>query len=194
MGRGGLRWGRYHISVEDCHSLSAWGQFVCSWNGEEDDEFKVKWSGNKGGYFILEYKRDGGKYQEQISFSETPCHFGGSRVWFVCPGCGRRAGKLYLPTNFYYSGGGRVQHWRCRYCHKLTYEQRRSRDLTRIFERRADQVGRRIISRRNRFYKPKNMRWKTFENLVDKYNALIEQSNAHLWSGPLGKMMGKMFQ
>jgi len=28
MSRGGLRWGRYHISVESCHSLSAWGRIT----------------------------------------------------------------------------------------------------------------------------------------------------------------------
>lgn len=182
MSRGGLRWGRYHISVESCHSLSAWGRFVWAWNGDGDDKFKVKWWENNNGYLVLEHKRDGGKYQEQISFSKTPCHFGGSRIWLTCPGCGRGVGKLYLPTTLY-SNGMRVQNWRCRYCYKLTYEQRRSRDLSRIFERRAQQVAQRLITRRNHFYKPKNMRWKTFEQLVDKYNTFVEQENAHFLSG-----------
>jgi len=185
MSRGGLRWGRHHISVENCHSLSAWGRFVWAWNGDEDDKFKVKWTGDQGGYFILDYKRDGGKYQERISFTKTPCHFGGSRIWLDCPGCGRRVGKLYLPTTLYsnYNDGVRVQNWRCRYFYKLTYEQRRSRNLSRIFEWRAQQVAQKLIEKKNHFYKPKNMHWKTFDNLVDKWNALTEQENAHFLSG-----------
>jgi len=195
MSRGGLRWGRHHISVENCHSLSAWGRFVWAWNGDEDDKFKVKWTGDQGGYFILDYKRDGGKYQERISFTKTPCHFGGSRIWLVCPGCGRRVGKLYLPTNLY-NGGVRIQNWRCRYCYRLTYEQRRhcNCNLYRLFEWRANQVKQRLIFKRNHFYKPKNMRWKTFNQLVDKCNTLVKRSNAYLFSGSFGRCLLKLAQ
>ncbi|HEV2127703.1 MAG TPA: hypothetical protein VGR22_03695 [Thermomicrobiales bacterium] len=41
----------------------------------------------------------------------TPCHFGGERVWFRCPGClSRRA--------VHFSVGGV---FRCRACHDLAY-------------------------------------------------------------------------
>jgi hypothetical protein len=151
-------------------------------NGDEDDKFRVKWWENEAGYLVIEYNRDGSKYQEQVSFSKTPCHFGGSRIWLDCPRCGQRVGKLYLPTNLY-NGGVRVQSWRCRYCYKLTYEQRRVRNLSNIFDWRAEQVAERLIERKNYFYKPKNMRWKTFNNLVDKWDALTEQANAHFLGG-----------
>jgi hypothetical protein len=39
----------------------------------------------------------------------TPCRFGGSRWWWVCPATGRRVGKLYLPnggTRFFSRGLG----------------------------------------------------------------------------------------
>lgn len=185
MSRGGLRWGRYHVSVENCHSLSAWGRFTWAMNGDVDEGFRVKWTGDQGGYFTIDYKRDGSKYQERISFEKTPCHFGGSRIWLTCPGCRRRVGKLYLPTNLYsdYSNGVRVQNWRCRYCYKLTYEQRRQRNLSWVFEWRAQQVKERLIEKHENFYKPKNMRWKTFDRLVNKYNTLVEQENAHFLGG-----------
>jgi hypothetical protein len=30
-----------------------------------------------------------------VTLEQTPCHFGGHRVWFCCPRCRRRAAKLY---------------------------------------------------------------------------------------------------
>src|SRR4030042_4621781 len=32
-----------------------------------------------------------------ISFTHTPCYFGGIRWWFKCPSCNRRVGILYKP-------------------------------------------------------------------------------------------------
>lgn len=56
-----------------------------------------------------------------VLFLATPCHFGGIRVWFECPGrgdgaepCGERVGALYLRS----SGGDLA----CRECLNLTYE------------------------------------------------------------------------
>jgi hypothetical protein len=48
----------------------------------------------------------------------TSCHYGGSRPWFVCPACERRAGKLYVLA-------GRPF---CRSCHDLTYFSSQSRN------------------------------------------------------------------
>jgi hypothetical protein len=49
---------------------------------------------------------------QTIRLVSTHPHLGGERLWFVC-GCGRRAGRLYLPT-------GRAV-FRCRLCFNLTY-------------------------------------------------------------------------
>ena len=53
-----------------------------------------------------------------VGFASTPCHFGGLRRWFVCPGgwCGRRVAKLYAHPD--------AKHYLCRHCHQLTYEGR----------------------------------------------------------------------
>ena len=46
----------------------------------------------------------------------TPCHYGGSRPWFLCPGqgCGRRVRVLYFGRLFL-----------CRHCRQLAYESQR---------------------------------------------------------------------
>jgi len=46
-------------------------------------------------------------------------HLGGKRFWFVC-GCGRRAGRLYLPPE--------QRAFRCRHCHSLTYRSAQTHD------------------------------------------------------------------
>jgi hypothetical protein len=46
----------------------------------------------------------------RVGLVTTPCNFGGSRYWFLCPlvasgqPCGRRVGKLYLPPGAKYFG------------------------------------------------------------------------------------------
>ena len=69
----------------------------------------------------------------RIGLTSVPCHFGGSKHLFRCPGmaargtpCGRHAGKLYLVS-------GR---WVCRFCGDLTYIARRRHD------RRLDALAR----------------------------------------------------
>lgn len=47
----------------------------------------------------------------QIKYSK--CNFGGSRPWFVCPGCGNRKGTLFCPN-----AGSQ---YLCRDCHGLRY-------------------------------------------------------------------------
>jgi hypothetical protein len=49
---------------------------------------------------------------QTIRLTTTQPHFGGKRFWFVC-GCGRRAGRLCLPTE-------QIM-FRCRLCYDLTY-------------------------------------------------------------------------
>jgi len=60
-----------------------------------------------------------GSYYEVV-LTTTPCHFGGTRYWFVCPAtynqkpCCRRAEVLYKLGNYF----------ACRHCHNLTYKSR----------------------------------------------------------------------
>jgi hypothetical protein len=50
---------------------------------------------------------------QMIRLTTTRPHWGGERFWFRCE-CGRRSGRLYLPT------GETV--FRCRLCYDLTYQ------------------------------------------------------------------------
>ena len=54
------------------------------------------------------------KHAYSVQLSQSPCHFGGSRSWLVCPrvGCGRRVASLYLAGGVFW----------CRHCHQLGYE------------------------------------------------------------------------
>jgi len=54
-----------------------------------------------------------GKYIQQIAIVSTASNLEGFVRWFVCPGCGNRVGKLYLPA-------GEVVFF-CRKCHDLAY-------------------------------------------------------------------------
>jgi hypothetical protein len=64
------------------------------------------------------------KIEEAITLTWTPCHYGGQRPWFRCPGwrCDRRVAMLYL-------GGGT---FRCRYCLALGYESQRETPAFRL--------------------------------------------------------------
>lgn len=95
---------------------------------------------------------------ELVPFIETPLHFGGSRQWFRCLGCGRRCRIIY--------GGS---YFRCRRCHGLTYETQ--------YESATDRATTRARKIRERLggegglddffpLKPKGMHWRTYERLA----------------------------
>jgi hypothetical protein len=52
-------------------------------------------------------------YVQQIKLVSTPGNAGGHVYWFLCPGCGRRKRKLYLPSDEVV--------FLCRKCHNLGY-------------------------------------------------------------------------
>jgi hypothetical protein len=61
----------------------------------------------------------------KVPLSWTPCNFGGMRAWFICPGCGRRAAKLYLESRYFL----------CRHCNNLAYSSQREDRQMREFSR-----------------------------------------------------------
>jgi hypothetical protein len=83
------------------------------------------------GRVILSYRHrlneEPGQDVEYLVLIEwTPCEFGGSRAWFLCParGCGRRVAILYSGTTF-----------ACRKCHKLIYQSQKQRVWQRAMSR-----------------------------------------------------------
>lgn len=78
---------------------------------------------------ILSYKvNNQEEIADEISLDVTECNYGGARHWFECPGCGKRAAKLYL----------RGKYFRCRSCQDLNY--RSSQKSGDIFEQIDNQI------------------------------------------------------
>lgn len=114
----------------------------------------------------------GGEWQnveQPVYWERTACAYGGSRLWWLCPNCGRRVAILYGPRKQY----------ACRHCYKLVYEcQRESCDDRAA--RRADTIRRRLGWKpgilNGEGDKPRGMHWRTFYRLRAEHNALVNAS------------------
>ena len=100
--------------------------------------------------------------QQRVALLSMPALFGGTRVYFTCPGakCGRRVAVLYFRRGLF----------RCRRCHGLAYESQREGAVRRA-RRRADKLRARLGWPQRRAFappivvKPKGMWCRTFERL-----------------------------
>lgn len=114
----------------------------------------------------------GGEWQAMnypVRLSWTACHYGGERVWWLCPmpGCGRRVAVLY---------GGAM--FACRHCHQRAYQsQRESRED--LEARRINKVRARLGWKAGIFNpaggKPKGMHWATYWRLKDNHDTQAER-------------------
>lgn len=102
--------------------------------------------------------------EEMIDIERIPCHLGGSRPYFICPGtcsgrrCGQRSTKLYLWSHRY----------RCRRCHRLTYRSQHEDALSRAIRRTDKAFGKLGAVRTDNSLsppKPKGMWWSTYDRL-----------------------------
>jgi hypothetical protein len=60
--------------------------------------------------------------RDRITLSYTPCHLGGKRAWWRCPGCGDRYAFLFEQG----------RRWRCRNCFGLSYRSSRVSRVKRL--------------------------------------------------------------
>ena len=126
---------------------------------------------------ILSYFEHGVMIEQQIALAHSPAKFGGTRVYFVCPGdeCGRRVFKVYLARGAF----------RCRDCHGLAYECQ-AEDRQRRARRRADKRRARLGSPQWRpdafpvVTRPKGMWKKTFTRLQERSVAADIIADMHL--------------
>lgn len=96
-----------------------------------------------GGHLVLSYRsRSGGEWEdvkETVRLVPIPCRYGGTRMYFECPGvvggsaCARRVAKLYA------SGG----YFLCRHCYRLAYYSQ-SEDRWDRLMRRANKIRARL--------------------------------------------------
>src|SRR5215210_7714762 len=95
--------------------IEAW---ICA--GEEVGRVSVYYGGDVPHFMTLEYRvrrpdEEWHTIRERVGLERTPCTLGGSRPWFVCPGCGTRRAVLFCVGGVF----------RCRVCHDLAYRSMR---------------------------------------------------------------------
>lgn len=111
-------------------------------------------------------RRHGGEWQDrryQVMIEWTPCNYGGTRPWWLCPRCGRRVAVLW-GDSFY----------ACRHCQQINYESTRTAESSKPFER-ADKLRRRLGwcagVANDQGDKPKGMHARTYLRLLNELNA-----------------------
>jgi hypothetical protein len=152
--------------------LDHWSQWVTWSRGERQ-------TGSVGvrlvdGCLVVEYRcRQRGTdawedIRQVIALDWTPCHYGGQRPWFRCPGCQRRVAVL--------CGYGRF--FLCRHCYRLPYASQCETALNRGY-RKTRKIRTRLGASHNLmesiwpWNKPKGMHWRTWERLR------VQEERAH---------------
>ena len=111
---------------------------------------------------VLKYRaKIGGEWEdveEPVQFDRTSCHYGGERLWFLCPHCGRRVAVRY----------GHRARFLCRHCYALPYGSQNEDYVDRMV-RKARRLRARLGASDDLsqpiLWKPKGMHQKTFERL-----------------------------
>lgn len=135
-----------------------------SWTCGGDDSGNINYcTHNEGIELIYRYRPAGGEWQDVrqlIRYEDTPCHFGGTRKWFVCPSCGQRVGVLGSETGLFL----------CRHCNQLPYASQSEGKIDRMIRAR-DKLGKRIFhgDGNYEFCKRKGMHRTTYEKLLKRY-------------------------
>lgn len=99
--------------------------------------------------------------EQTIYYDRTPCHYGNSRLWFLCPHCHRRVAVLA-------SIGSRFL---CRHCGDFAYDSQNDHYVERLRCKR-DKLANRIFEDFNGDYgctKKKGMHQRTFHQLREQF-------------------------
>ena len=151
-----IRHPRYRELIDEPGSQISWRWYR---NGQSYCEIDIAF---RGDHAVLTDVMDRAQPQTlSIQLLRTPCHYGGSRSWFECPGCGQRCAKLY------FSDGS----FRCRTCLGLAYRS----------QLQASAERPRLIAQRIRRglggssdlslpfpAKPLKMNWRTYDRIREK--------------------------
>jgi len=150
-------------------------------HNDADDSFEWEFDDTRA---TIRFTRDGHAHTQAIEIVTTPCRYGGARAWFICPVCGRRVGKVYLPCTMYVNGARATRFW-CRHCYGLTYEQRRERDLYWTMIHRAERIEQRWLGEiaDDWIGKRKGQHQTTFEKRADEYERALARSDAAAGAG-----------
>lgn len=114
-------------------------------------------------------------------------HFGGTRLWFVCPRCGRRCRVMYRETDT------NARAFTCLRCARLVYLSQRLSAADRV-ELKTGKLLTRLVEAEPRVYvKPRGMHQRTFERIVRQASALQARTTAR-WTAvaqQIDKQFGK---
>ena len=125
-------------------------------------------------YFHIGYSSERHPIRIVIKFDWTPCYFGGRRLWFLCPKCGRRVAILYGGKNFY-----------CRICRNIAYPSENEAKPNRLL-RKANKIKKRLKCepgvQSKIIFKPKGMHQKTFDRLRRQVEILEMEGVNQLFS------------
>lgn len=105
--------------------------------------------------------------EQKIPFDRTPCHYGGYRLWFLCPRCNRRVGILCSDGPLFL----------CRHCYQLPYASQNETKLD-CLVRGMHKLGDQIFEHYEYgegWGKKKGMHWKTYNRLLAQYERLDAQ-------------------
>ena len=96
----------------------------------------------------------------ELRFARTPCNYGGTRPWFICPKCHGRCAVVYFSR-----ASGR---YACRKCLKLAHTSESLSALDRLW-RKQRKLESRLGPNRE---KPKGMQWRTLDQIEDQLSAI----------------------
>jgi hypothetical protein len=118
-----------------------------------------------------------------VALTHTPCHYGGQRIWFVCPSCSCRAAVLRCQRS----------HFVCRRCARVPYQSQSQTQTDRAIDR-AWKIRRRLGAdsgwRAPVRLKPKGMHSKTFDQLRNQMEEAEEIAFADLSMKLNARQMG----
>jgi hypothetical protein len=128
----------------------------------------------------LSYRQQapGGEWRDMnypVRLAYTPCHMGGQRVWWECPGarCHRRVAVLY-------DGAGIFA---CRHCYRLAYRSQQCNNAFGPADKLRARMGWVPGIAHPPGGKPKGMHWTTYERLLIEYRRHASRAMADLAEG-----------
>jgi hypothetical protein len=115
----------------------------------------------------------------RVQLETTPCHYGGTRWWWLCPLSGRRAAKLYLPP------GATV--FAAREFYRLAYRSQRETAINRMQARQV-RLYRKLAGEDHYFGqstppRPVGMHGKTYARLIAELEAAKDAHEAAFIAG-----------
>jgi hypothetical protein len=159
-----------------------------TYSGELTARFEAKISGIDQGWFRLLIVETG--LDQRIDLVSCPRHFGGRQWYFICPYMNRRVSVLWMPPGAHYFacrqrwGRGVAYLSQC-----LGTEDRAERGKRKINSRLCS-IGGFDLEDWDFPPKPKRMRWRTYNRLIEKFDRYDEVSEANSWAR-LVKILGR---